>query len=176
MRSLFLVGPMGAGKTTIGRQLATELSVPFLDTDREIEARCGADIPWIFDVEGEAGFRARETAMLDELSQLQGIVLATGGGIVMAEPNRIYLQRGFVVYLHAAVDQQVERTSRDRKRPLLQNDDPEAVLRRLFAVRDPLYREVASVIIDTNNRNPRTVCREILAALPPDSSPASDLF
>jgi shikimate kinase len=166
MRSLFLVGPMGAGKTTIGRLLATELSVPFLDTDREIEARCGADIPWIFDVEGEAGFRARETAMLEELSQLSNIVLATGGGIVMAEPNREYLRRGFVVYLHAAVDQQVERTARDRKRPLLQNDDPEAVLRRLFALRDPLYREVASIIIDTNNRNPRTVCREILAALP----------
>lgn len=166
MRSLFLVGPMGAGKTTIGRLLATELSIPFLDTDREIEARCGADIPWIFDVEGEAGFRARETAMLDELSQLQDIVLATGGGIVMAELNRRYLRRGFVVYLHAAVDQQVERTARDRKRPLLQNDDPEAVLRRLFALRDPLYREVADVVIDTDNRNPRTVCREILAVLP----------
>jgi len=138
----------------------------YLDTDREIEARCGADIPWIFDVEGEAGFRARETSILDELSQLQGIVLATGGGIVMAEQNRIYLQRGFVVYLHAAVDQQVERTARDRKRPLLQNDDPEAVLRRLFAMRDPLYRDVASVIVDTNNRNPRAVCREILAAMP----------
>jgi len=174
MRSLFLVGPMGAGKTTIGRQLATELSVPFLDTDREIEARCGADIPWIFDVEGEVGFRARETTILDELSQLRGIVLATGGGIVMAEQNRIYLQRGFVVYLHAAVDQQVERTSRDRKRPLLQNDDPEAVLRRLFALRDPLYREVASVVIDTNNRNPRAVCREILAALSEVSSSSSD--
>jgi shikimate kinase len=171
MRSLFLVGPMGAGKTTIGRQLATELSVPFLDTDREIESRCGADIPWIFDVEGEAGFRARETAMLDELSQLSGIVLATGGGIVMAPQNRVFLRRGFVVYLHATVEQQVERTARDRKRPLLQNEDPEAVLRRLFALRDPLYREVADVIIDTNHRNPRAVCREILAALPADSLP-----
>ena len=166
MRSLILVGPMGAGKTTIGRLLATELSLPFLDTDREIEERSGADIPWIFDVEGEAGFRARETAMLDELSQLSDMVLATGGGIVMAPQNLAYLRRGFVVYLHATVEQQVERTSRDRKRPLLQNDDPEAVLRRLFAIRDPLYRDVADVVVDTDNRNPRTVVREILAALP----------
>jgi len=166
MRSIILVGPMGAGKTTIGRLLATELSLPFLDTDREIEERSGADIPWIFDVEGEAGFRARETAMLDELTQLSDMVLATGGGIVMAPQNLAYLRRGFVVYLHATVEQQVERTSRDRKRPLLQNDDPEAVLRRLFAIRDPLYREVADVVVDTDNRNPRMVVREILAAVP----------
>lgn len=166
MRSLILVGPMGAGKTTIGRLLATELSLPFLDTDREIEERSGADIPWIFDVEGESGFRARETAMLDELSQLSDIVLATGGGIVMAPQNRVYLRRGFVVYLYATVEQQVERTARDRKRPLLQNDDPETVLRRLFAIRDPLYRDVADVIVDTDNRNPRAVCRDIMAAIP----------
>ncbi len=174
MRPLILVGPMGAGKTTIGRLLATELSLPFLDTDREIEERSGADIPWIFDVEGEVGFRARETAMLDELTRLSGIVLATGGGIVMAPQNREYLRRGFVVYLHATVEQQAERTARDRKRPLLQNDDPEGVLRRLFAIRDPLYREVAHVIVDTNNRNPRAVCREIIAALQATDLPATN--
>ena len=148
------------------------MSLPFLDTDREIEERCGADIPWIFDVEGEAGFRARETAMLDELTRLADIVLATGGGIVMAAQNRDYLRRGYVVYLHATVEQQVERTARDRKRPLLQNDDPETVLRRLFAIRDPLYREVADAIIDTNHRNPRAVCREIIAAMPGEVIPS----
>jgi len=165
-RNIYLVGPMGAGKTTIGRLLAAELHLLFADTDREIEDRCGADIPWIFDVEGEHGFRDREQAMLAELTERPGLVLATGGGIVMREANRALLKSsGIVVYLAASVDQQYQRTVRDRKRPLLQTDDPRAVLQRLFELRDPLYQEVADLVVQTDGRNPRSVARDIAAAL-----------
>ena len=127
-KRVVLVGPMGAGKSTIGRMLAKELGYRFLDSDRIIEERCGANIPWIFDVEGEDGFRQRETAMLDELSNEMGTVLATGGGAVMRAENRGLLKKNSVViYLKTSIDQQVERTRKDRNRPLLQNDDPEGV-------------------------------------------------
>lgn len=166
MRNVFLIGPMGAGKSTIGRLLAKELRYPFKDSDREIEARTGADIPWIFDVEGEEGFRLREEAMIAELAKEDGIVLATGGGVVMRESNRKALsQGGLVVYLRTSVEQQLQRTAKDRQRPLLQTSDPEQVLRDLIAKRDPLYREIADLIIDTDQRGPKVVVNTIVARL-----------
>jgi shikimate kinase len=157
---------MGAGKTTIGRLLAQELCLPFKDSDREIEERTGADIPWIFDVEGEEGFRSRETSALEALSQQSDMVLATGGGIVMRAENRTVLAaRGIVVYLATSVEQQVLRTSKDRKRPLLLNEDPTAVLQNLLDIRDPLYREIADYVVETDHRNPKTVAADIAALL-----------
>lgn len=161
-QSLILVGPMGAGKSTIGKLLASILDIPFSDSDRVIEEKTGADIPWIFDVEGEAGFRQRETSVLAELLQAEAMVLATGGGIVMKDENRNLLKGdGVVVYLTASIDQLVERTYKDKKRPLLQVDDPEAKIRELIALRDPLYREVADIIVQTDRRSPRSVAQEI---------------
>ncbi len=159
---VFLVGPMGAGKSTIGRLLSKELSRPFKDTDHEIEARTGADIPWIFDMEGEEGFRDRETAMLDELSQLPEVVLATGGGAILRDENRQFLAaRGTVIYLETSVDQQYQRTLRDKNRPLIQQDNPREVLEKLLAVRDPLYRSVADLVVSTHQGNPQAVVRKI---------------
>ncbi|PMR70554.1 shikimate kinase AroK [Halomonas heilongjiangensis] len=161
--NLILIGPMGAGKSTIGRLLAAELSREFLDSDHEIQARCGADIPWIFDVEGEAGFRDRETQMIDELTRLEGVVIATGGGAVLREENRRALrERGTVIYLFTTVEQQLRRTAKDRNRPLLQRGDREEVLREMFALRDPLYRATADVIVRTDRRGPRAVVNEIV--------------
>ncbi|WP_419811900.1 shikimate kinase AroK [Bacterioplanoides sp.] len=160
--SVFLVGPMGAGKSTIGRLLSTELQCEFHDSDKEIEERCGANIPWIFDMEGEVGFREREEHAIDELTQLNDVVLATGGGAVMREQNRKHLAaRGTVVYLCTSVDQQLARTAKDRNRPLLQQENPEQVLRDLFAVRDPLYRSIADIVIETDQRNPKWVVNEL---------------
>lgn len=157
---------MGAGKSTIGRLLAKELRLSFKDSDKEIEQRTGADIPWIFDVEGEQGFREREQAVIAELSMQDGLVLATGGGVVMRPENRRALHAGGrVVYLHASVEQQIDRTSRDRNRPLLRTANPSQVLRDLMAMRDPLYREVADIIIETDERPPRMVVQEILSRL-----------
>ncbi len=164
--NVFLVGPMGVGKTTIGRVLADQLNQEFFDSDREIEASTGADIPWIFDVEGESGFRLREQRMLNQLTLKSGIILATGGGAVLAEENRRNLQeRGVVVYLRASIKQQVERTSRDKNRPLLQTPNPELKIRELMKIRDPLYNEIADIVIDTNRRNPRSVGLEIIRQL-----------
>ena len=166
MQNLILVGPMGAGKSTIGRLLAKELRLPFRDSDKEIEQRTGASIPLIFDVEGEGGFREREHAVIADLCRLDGVVLATGGGAVMREDNRKALRAGGrVVYLCTSVDQQLERTARDRNRPLLQAADPRGVLANLMAVRDPLYRSIADVIIETDERPPRLVVMEILDRL-----------
>ncbi|KEA65081.1 Shikimate kinase I [Marinobacterium lacunae] len=157
---------MGSGKSTIGRLLSNELGQEFIDSDKAIEDRAGADIPWIFDVEGEAGFRNREQAVIDQITQLSPIVLATGGGAVLRPENRHHLQsRGFVVYLQTSVDQQLERTARDRNRPLLQNDDPRGVLDKLMAERDPLYRECCDLIVKTDRRHPRSVVSEILRHL-----------
>jgi shikimate kinase len=159
---VFLVGPMGAGKSTIGRLLAAELDLPFLDSDRVIEERTGADIPWIFDVEGEQGFRDREAAVLAELAVEKGVVLATGGGIVLRDENRRCMQKsGPVFYLTASIDQLVERTSKDKKRPLLQVENPQSKIIELVKTREPLYREVADFVIDTNKRTPKSVSQEI---------------
>jgi shikimate kinase len=164
--NLILVGPMGAGKSTIGRLLAKELHLDFKDSDKEIEQRCGANIPWIFDVEGEVGFREREQAMIAELCATDGAVIATGGGVVMREANRAALKAGGkVVYLHASVDQQIARTARDKGRPLLQKPNPGQILRDLMTLRDPLYREVADVVVETDERPPRLVVMEILDRL-----------
>ncbi len=165
-QNVILVGPMGAGKTTIGRFLAGELNLEFFDSDREIEERCGADISWIFDVEGESGFRRRETEVIDLLTQRDGVCIATGGGVVMVPENRGYLMsRGIVVYLKASIDQQVKRTSRDKKRPLLQTDDPRKTLQDLMICRDPLYTEVADIIVEPNDNNPRAVAQQIVRLL-----------
>ncbi|MCA0914100.1 shikimate kinase AroK [Marinobacter nauticus] len=167
-KRVVLVGPMGAGKSTIGRLLAKELGYRFLDSDRIIEERCGANIPWIFDVEGEDGFRQRETSMIDELSNEVGTVLATGGGAVMrAENHGLLKKNAVVVYLKTSIDQQVERTRKDRNRPLLQNDDPEGVLRRLFAIRDPLYTELADIVMFTDRKSPRLVVRQLVNRINP---------
>lgn len=153
---------MGAGKTTIGRLLSSELGMEFVDSDKFIEERCGATIPWIFDMEGEAGFRDREEQAIDYLTSQKGIVLATGGGAVMRDINREYLSgRGIVVYLCTSVEQQIARTARDKNRPLLQTANPAQVLRELFKKRDPLYREVATIVLQTDQRNPRWVISEL---------------
>lgn len=161
--NLFLVGPMGAGKTTIGRFLADSLQLEFVDLDAVIEDRCGANIPWIFDVEGEAGFRKRESRVLAEIAAQKGLLLATGGGAVLAEENRnILKQQGYVVYLSASVSQLLERTAHDRNRPLLQVDNPREVIEKLLEDRDPLYREVADLVVVTEKRKPQLVAEDIV--------------
>ena len=160
--SLFLTGPMGAGKSTIGRQLSKRLKRPFHDSDHEIEQRTGVDIPLIFELEGEAGFRKREAAVIDELTLLPDIILATGGGAILDPANRQHLgERGTVIYLHTSVDQQLRRTGRDRNRPLLQTDDPRGRLEELMAVREPLYRETADLVVDTDGKRVQDVVRQI---------------
>jgi shikimate kinase len=154
---------MGAGKSTIGRQLARELKLDFIDTDREIEERSGAGIDWIFDVEGEAGFRRRETRIIAEVTQCRDIVMATGGGVVEDNNNRQLLSaRGTVVYLYATVEQQLERTARDKNRPLLKQGDPQRVLQELFARRHSLYQEIADIEIAAGARNPRLLLADII--------------
>lgn len=160
--NVFLVGPMGAGKSTIGRLLAAELKVPFYDSDRVIEQRTGADIPWIFDVEGESGFRDRESAVLAELAEEPGAVIATGGGIVLRPENGEVMHRsGRVCYLTASVEHLVERTAKDKKRPLLQVDNPRQKIIELLEQRDPLYRAIADWVVITDRRPPKVVARDI---------------
>lgn len=164
--NVFLVGPMGAGKSTIGRSLASLLHKTYLDSDHEIEARTGAPVALIFEIEGEAGFRQREAAVVDELTRGRDMVLATGGGVVLSADNRRCLrERGTVVYLHAPLETLLERTRHDRNRPLLQTSDREGVLKRLLEQRDPLYREVAHVVVETTHRPPATVAREVMKHL-----------
>lgn len=166
VHNIFLVGPMGAGKTTIGRHLADLLHWEFVDSDHEIELRTGANIPWIFDIEGEEGFRQREEAVIDILTQRRHIVLATGGGAVTRASSRDYLhQRGTVVYLETSVERSLERTARDQNRPLLQTADPRERLTQLLQARDPLYREVAHCIMPTERSGAREVAWHILHTL-----------
>ncbi len=165
-QSIFLIGPMGSGKTSIGRILANLINYEFYDTDRVIEERTGADIPWIFDVEGESGFRQREMKILDELTQLPNIVLATGGGAVLQLENRKKLHdRGFVVYLRVAIEEQLKRMERDRSRPLLQVPDRFAVLTRLAAGRDPLYQETAHMMYEAEDLPVRQSASALLELL-----------
>ena len=157
---------MGAGKSAVGRQLARLLHLGFADSDEEIEARTGVDIPFIFEKEGEEGFRKREVKVIDDLTQRDGVVLATGGGAIADPQNRSHLgARGFVIYLHTTVDQQLARTRKGRDRPLLDSDDPRAVLEALMATREPLYREIADLTIETDSRKVRAVANEILERL-----------
>ncbi len=160
--NLFLIGLMGAGKTTVGRLLAKHLQKQFLDSDHEIESRTGVRIPVIFELEGEAGFRAREEAMLAELTALDTVVLATGGGAVLRESNRSRLrERGLVIYLRAGVEDLWRRTRNDKNRPLLQTEDPKGRLQRLLEERDPLYQQTAHLVIDTGEQNVQKLVRRL---------------
>lgn len=164
--NVFLVGPPGAGKSAVGRQLARMLHMTFVDSDEEIEAGTGVDIPFIFEKEGEEGFRRREAKVIDDLSSKDGIVLATGGGAILNADSRSHLgARGFVIYLRTSVDQQLKRTSRGRDRPLLATDDPRAILETLLAIREPLYLEIADLTVDTDARRVKAVAAEILETI-----------
>ena len=170
--NVFLVGPMGSGKTTIGRQIARALKKKFIDSDHEIEKRTGVDIPFIFDKEGEDGFRKREHDMIEELAAHKDIVLATGGGSVIWPANRQLLkQNGVVIYLHAELKELLKRTARDRNRPLLQTDDPKSKLAKLIQEREDFYREVADFVIDTGGRTAKSVVKEILEKIAPEKIP-----
>lgn len=157
-----MVGLMGAGKTTVGKLLARRLNMTFVDSDHEIERRTGVNIPLIFELEGEAGFRARESSVIEELTRQKNIVLATGGGAVLNKQNRDNLSRnGTVIYLRARVEDLWQRTRHDRNRPLLQTADPQARLKELFAQRDPLYREIADIIMDSGDQSVHALVHQI---------------
>lgn len=167
--NIFLIGPMGSGKSTIGKQVAGLLGLEFEDSDHEIQRRTGVDIPTIFDFEGEEGFRKREKAVIDELTQREGLVLATGGGSILDPDNRAFLSsRGFVVYLHCTPEQQYERTIRDRNRPLLQTGDPLAKLRSLMEERETFYRQTADFVVLTEKRSAASVAKEIVRKIQSD--------
>lgn len=162
-QNIFLIGPMGAGKTTMGRQIAKRLGMDFEDSDHVIELHTGVDIPLIFEKEGEAGFRKREIMVIDALSQQQQLVLATGGGAVLAHENRKHLSsRGIVIYLHTDIKHLIERTRHDKNRPLLQTANPAAKLRELMITREPLYRQTADITINTGQQSIRAVINLIL--------------
>jgi shikimate kinase len=165
-RNIVLIGPMGSGKTTIGRQLARTLKMEFADSDHEIERRTGVGIPLIFELEGEAGFRRRETRMIAELCRRENLVLATGGGAILDEGNRRVLRAcGSVVYLHATVETQFQRTRKSRHRPLLRDPDPRAKLEQLMRAREPLYRQEADLVVEADGRPAAAVAGEIIAGL-----------
>ena len=162
-KNIFLIGPMGAGKSAVGRQLARTLHLNFVDSDDEVESRTGVDIAFIFEKEGDEGFRKREAAAIDDLTKMDNVVLATGGGAVMDADNRSHLGgRGFVVYLYTSVDQQVTRTKKGRERPLLEGGNRREILEDLLAKRDPLYREIADLIVETDGRKVHSVANEIV--------------
>lgn len=162
-QNLFLIGPIGAGKTTIGRYIARALDRKFFDTDQEIEARTGVDLNWIFDKEGEEGFRDRESSVINELTQETGMVLSTGGGSILREDNRqVLAARGLVVYLQVSIEQQLERTLRDTRRPILQTGDKQQILETILREREPLYEEIADLSFPTDSRTVRSVAETIL--------------
>ncbi|MBE0438426.1 MAG: shikimate kinase AroK [Gammaproteobacteria bacterium] len=164
--NIFLVGPMGAGKSTVGKQLAKSLGRDFYDSDKELEKRTGVSISWIFEMEGEQGFRIREQKIIDELTGLKDIVLATGGGVVLAEENRRVLRsRGHVVYLSASVEQLLKRTSKDKSRPLLQTENPKQRIKDIMSVRDPLYRDVADIELKTGEQSLQHVVSDLIKQL-----------
>jgi len=165
-QNIFLVGPPGAGKTTIGRALADELKMRFYDSDQEIEARAGVEIGWIFDVEGEDGFRVREEKVIDELTQRNGIVLSTGGGAVMSEiVRRCLASRGTVVHLRVNIEDQLVRMEKDKRRPMLQNTDKRSVLEEIARIRDPFYSEIADITVSSGGRGLRAAVQEIIDKL-----------
>jgi shikimate kinase len=165
-RNVYLIGPMGSGKTAVGKHLARSLHLDFYDSDVEIEHRTGVDIPYIFEKEGEAGFRDREREVIDSLTQLKDVVIATGGGAVLTAENRERLvNRGCVVYLKTGIQQQLDRTRHGRQRPLLYTADREAKLRELMADRAPLYESIAAITVLTDGRQVRAVAEEILQRL-----------
>jgi shikimate kinase len=173
--SIFLIGLMGAGKTTIGRLLARHRDMEFIDSDHEIEARCGVSIPTIFEIEGEAGFRKRESCIIDELTQRPGIVLGTGGGAILDPRNRDWLKsRGTVVYLRCHPDELYLRTRHDRNRPLLQTDDPLARLRALYAQRHPLYMDTADIVLESGRQSVHCLVRKLEGALEAAGSQAAE--
>jgi shikimate kinase len=160
--NIFFVGLMGAGKTTVGKLLAKRLGKTFYDSDHEVESRTGVNIPVIFELEGEAGFRKRETMAIEELTAMHDIVLATGGGAVLSKQNRENMsQHGTVIYLRATVNELWHRTKNDKNRPLLQTDDPRAKLEKLYTERDPLYREIADIIIDTGDQSVGSIVQHL---------------
>ncbi|RWU09321.1 shikimate kinase AroK [Pseudidiomarina gelatinasegens] len=163
-RNIFLVGPMGAGKSTIGRQLARQLHLEFFDSDTEIERRTGADIAWVFELEGEEGFRAREEKVIEELTENTGIVLATGGGSILSKESRNRLSaRGVVVYLQTTIDKQLARTQRDKRRPLIaEAENPREVLEELADERNALYEEIADIIVRTDEQSTKVVIDQII--------------
>ena len=162
--NIFLIGPMGAGKTTVGRQLARRLNFDFYDSDREIEKQSGVDIATIFEFEGESGFRDREVAKIDELTQLNNIVMATGGGAILREENRNYLRaRGQVVFLDINLKEQLRRTRNDKKRPLLQTENPQEILRKMRETRYPIYHSLADFEIKSNQKSMRFILQKVLA-------------
>jgi len=165
-KNIFLIGPMGAGKSAVGRHLARTLHLNFVDSDDEVESRTGVDIPFIFEKEGEDGFRKREAAAIDDLTKMDGIVLATGGGAVVEPDNRSHLGgRGFVVYLYTTVDQQASRTEKGRVRPLLASGDRRGILEELLLQRDPLYREIADLVVETDGRKVHSVANEVIESI-----------
>ena len=160
--NIYLIGPTGSGKTAVGRQLARDVGLKFVDSDREIEKRTGVEISYIFEKEGEAGFRQREKDMIKELAGLTGFVVATGGGAILAKANRRRLAAsGVVVYLVTGVNEQLKRTGRSRKRPLLNNANPRQVLEEMAKIRGPLYEEIADISIDTSKKRVRTVASQV---------------
>lgn len=164
-KHLILIGPMGAGKSTIGRFISEQLTCPFVDLDKVIENRAGASIPWIFDIEGEDGFRERETAALDEVLREKPQIIATGGGCILKSENQRMLRQGTTVYLVTSIDQQLERTAKDKNRPLLQAEDPAKILADLAQTRNPIYKRLADIEVVTNSKPPKLVAQEILQQL-----------